>query len=85
MSENRNSFIAFLTGVLLGAAFGAVFALLFAPEAGADLRLKIQSGAEEQWQKANIELDKLKQSASKSAYPKETQDQSLEPMAEDEA
>ena len=79
MSENGNMFVAFLIGLILGAASGAGLALLFAPEAGEELRQKIQSGAEANWQKANIELDKLKQSASKTASPTEPQDQSLTP------
>ena len=63
--------IAFLwfIGVILGAVCGVVLALLLAPEAGEELRQKIQSGAAVNWQKANIELDKLKQSASKANLP----------------
>ena len=61
MSENGNTFIAFITGVILGAFFGAVFALLYAPEAGEELRLKIQSGVETNIEKANLELDRVKQ------------------------
>ena len=57
MSENGNMFVAFLIGLILGAVSGAGLALLFAPEAGEELRQKIQSGAEVKWQKANIELD----------------------------
>lgn len=61
MSENGNTFIAFITGVIFGAFFGAVFALLYAPEAGEELRLKIQSGVETNIEKANLELDRVKQ------------------------
>jgi len=81
MSDNGNMLVAFLIGVILGAIAGTGVALLFAPEAGEELRQKIQSGAESNWQKANIELDKLKQSASKSNLP-ESVDQTLEPQAE---
>lgn len=83
MSNNGNTFFAFLIGVILGAACGAGLALLFAPEAGDELRNKIQSGAEANWQKASIELDKLKQSASKTANLSETESQTLAPSAED--
>jgi len=81
MSENGNTFIAFFIGLILGAVCGAGLALLFAPEAGGELRQKIQSGAEVKWQKANIELERLKQSASKTNLP-ESVEQTLEPQAE---
>ena len=81
MSENGNTFVALFIGVILGAVCGAVIALLLAPEAGEDLRQKIQSGAEANWQKANIELDKLKKSVSKDNLP-ENVEQNLEPLAE---
>ena len=81
MSKNGNTFVAFLIGLILGAVSGAGMALLFAPEAGEELRQKIQSGAEVQWQKANIELERLKQSASKTKLPEQV-DQTLEPQAE---
>ena len=48
---------------LLGAVFGAGFALLFAPQSGEELRAKIQATAEEDWQKAQVqwqaELEKI--------------------------
>ena len=81
MSKNGSTLIAFLVGLILGAVSGAGLALLFAPEAGEELRQKIQGGAEVQWQKANVELDKLKQSASKTNLP-ESVEQTLEPQAE---
>ena len=81
MSDNGNQLVAFFIGVILGAVAGAGVALLFAPEAGEELRQKIQSGAEANWQKANIELDKLKQSTSKENLP-ESAEQTLEPQAE---
>jgi len=81
MSDNGNMLVAFLIGVILGAIAGTGVALLFAPEAGEELRQKIQSGAESNWQKANIELDKLKQSTSKENLP-ESAEQTLEPQAE---
>ena len=62
MSENGNTFVAFLIGLILGAVSGAGLALLFAPEAGEELRQKIKSGTKTNWQKASIELDKLNQS-----------------------
>ena len=50
---------------LLGAAFGAFFALLFAPQSGAELRANIQATAEKDIQKLQsqwqVELEKLNQ------------------------
>ena len=57
--------------LLLGAAFGATLALLFAPKSGAELRADLQATAEkdkarlqEDWQaamaKTNERVDKLK-------------------------
>ncbi len=80
MSENGNTFIAFFVGLILGAFFGAVFALLYAPEAGEELRQKIQSGAEANWQKANLELDHVKQTIQEKTN--QPQDESLAPQAE---
>ena len=60
MYENGNTIVAIFTGLIVGAFFGAVFALLYAPEAGEELRQKIQSGAEANWQKASHELDRVK-------------------------
>jgi len=40
---------------LLGAAVGAIFALLFAPQSGEELRTKIQTTAEQDWQKMQAE------------------------------
>ena len=83
MSENGNTYFAFLIGVILGAICGAGLSLLFATAAGEELRQKIQSGAEANWQKANIELDKIKQSASKTTNLSEADNQTLAPQAED--
>jgi gas vesicle protein len=41
---------------LLGALFGAGFALLFAPQSGAELRANIQATAEKDWQLAQEQL-----------------------------
>jgi len=82
MSENGNTFIAFLTGLIVGAFFGAVFALLYAPEAGEELRAKIQSGAEANWQKANLELDRVKQTIQEKTGQTQTQEESPAPLAE---
>ena len=53
----------YLMSFVLGAAVGAVAALLFAPSSGAELRAQIQTGAEAElkkaeaeWQKATTEL-----------------------------
>jgi len=41
--------------LLLGASLGAIFALLFAPQSGEELRSKIQTTAEKDWQKMQAE------------------------------
>jgi gas vesicle protein len=50
---------------LLGAAFGTIIALLFAPQSGAELRANIQATAEKDFQKLQsqwqVELEKLNQ------------------------
>jgi gas vesicle protein len=74
MSENGNTFIAFLTGLIVGAFFGAVFALLYAPEAGEELRLKIQSGVETNMEKANLELDRMKKTIQEKSNQPQTQE-----------
>lgn len=61
MSNNGNTFLAFFMGLILGAVLGGVLALLYAPESGDELRLKIQSGVETNLEKANLELDRVKQ------------------------
>ena len=40
---------------ILGAAVGAILALLFAPQSGQELRSKIQDTAEKDWQKVQAE------------------------------
>ena len=40
---------------IFGAAVGAIFALLFAPQSGQQLRSKIQDTAEKDWQKVQAE------------------------------
>ena len=40
---------------ILGAAVGAISALLFAPQSGEELRTKIQNTAEQDWQKAQAQ------------------------------
>ena len=81
MSENKNTIVAFFTGLIVGAFFGAVFALLYAPEAGDELRQKIQSGAEANWEKANLELEHLKETVQKKSNQPVTQEESLAPQA----
>jgi gas vesicle protein len=82
MSENGSSFVAFAMGMVLGAFFGVVFALLFAPEAGVELRTKIQSGAQTGWEKAQIELERLKQSEESAPLEAGVQDPSIAPAME---
>ena len=82
MSENGNTFIAFITGVILGAFFGAVFALLYAPEAGEEMRLKIQSGLETNLEKANLELDRVKQTIQEKTIQPNLDETPPAPLAE---
>lgn len=77
MSENSSQFVAFAVGMVFGAFLGAVFALLYAPEAGEELRTKIQSGAQTGWEKAQIELERLKQSEGSEPLEASVQDPQL--------
>ena len=63
MSENGNTIGAFFMGLVMGAFFGAVMALLYAPEAGVELRTKLQSGAQSGWEKVQAELGSMKGNA----------------------
>lgn len=67
---------------ILGAAVGAIFALLFAPQSGEELRMKIQDTAEKDWQKMQAEwqadqekihqrLDQIQQALQKQAAESE--------------
>jgi len=40
---------------VLGVAVGAIFALLFAPQSGEELRTKLQDTSEQNWQKAQAQ------------------------------
>jgi len=82
MEENGNMFAAFGIGVFIGAFLGAILALLFAPEAGEELRTKIQSGAQTGWDKAQIELERLKQSEGSAPLESGVQDQSVASVTE---
>ena len=82
MSENGNTIVAFFAGLVVGAFFGAVFALLYAPEAGEELRLKIQSSVETNLEKANLELDRVKQTIQEKTNQPQPQDESLAASAE---
>jgi gas vesicle protein len=42
---------------LLGAAFGAIAALLFAPSSGAELRSQVQTAAEENLERLQVEWE----------------------------
>lgn len=77
MEENGNMFAAFGLGIVIGALLGAVFALLFAPEAGEQTRTKIQSGAQTGWEKAQIELERLKQPENPASLETGVQDQAV--------
>jgi len=82
MYKNGNTLIAFFIGLIAGAILGAVFALLYAAGAGDELRQKIQSGAEANWQKANLELDRVKQTIQDKTNQTELPDESLTAPAE---
>ena len=67
---------------ILGAAVGAIFALLFAPQSGEELRTKLQDTAEKDWQKVQAEwqadqekihqrLDQIQQALQKQAAESE--------------
>lgn len=67
---------------ILGAAVGAIFALLFAPQSGEELRMKIQDTAEKDWQKVQADwqadqekihqrLDQIQQALQKQAAERE--------------
>jgi gas vesicle protein len=47
----------------MGVFFGAVMALLYAPEAGDELRTKLQSSAQSGWEKVQTELVSMKDTA----------------------
>jgi gas vesicle protein len=51
---------------IAGTAVGALFALIFAPQSGAELRTKIHDTAEKDWQKVQaewqVEMEKVHQS-----------------------
>jgi len=82
MEENGNPFVAFAVGMVFGAFLGAILALLFAPEAGEELRTKIQSGAQTSWEKAQIELGRLEQSEGSAPLEAGVQDPSIAPAME---
>jgi gas vesicle protein len=50
---------------LLGALIGAVFALLFAPQSGDELRANLQASAEKEWsglqEQLQVEMQKINQ------------------------
>ena len=75
MSEDGNPILAFLIGLIMGAFVGAVFALLYAPESGDELRQKIQSGAEANWQKANLEIERVKQTIQENTQQTQPQEE----------
>ena len=75
MSEEGNPIFAFIIGLIMGALVGASVAILYAPEAGEELRRKIQSGAEANWQKANLELERVKQTIQEKTQQPQTQEE----------
>lgn len=57
MSENNNSFGAFVAGLFTGALLGGIAALLFAPQSGEDTRSLIQEKSTEVYEKAGKTLE----------------------------
>ena len=82
MSENGNKFAAFVTGVFIGGILGAMFALLYAPEAGDQLRAKIQSSAQSNWEKAQLEFARLTHEEEPAQVVAGPQDQTVDPQTE---
>ena len=48
----------FFEGLIVGAVFGAVVALLFAPERGEDLRARLRAEAETEYQRVQEQMHK---------------------------
>lgn len=66
MSDNDNSFGAFLAGLLIGGLVGAVAALLLAPQSGEETRTQIKEKSIELRDKANASLEDTRLRASES-------------------
>jgi gas vesicle protein len=75
MSEEGNPIFAFIIGLIVGAFVGAAVAIIYAPEAGDELRRKIQSGAAANWQKANLELERVKQTIQEKTQQSQEQEE----------
>ncbi len=82
MSNNNDSFGAFLSGVIIGGFVGAITALLFAPQSGEETRevIKVKSTefrdkAIESTEDLRVKLDKLAQDAQTLANDLSTQAQ----------
>ena len=75
MSEDGNPIFTFIIGLILGALVGAAVAILYAPQAGEELRYKIQSGAQDNWQKASLELDHVKQTIQEKTHQSQPQEE----------
>jgi gas vesicle protein len=61
---NKDSSTGFISGVLVGAAVGAVIALLYAPQPGAETRRIVKEKALEVKEKAVKAAGKIKESVS---------------------
>lgn len=55
-----------LFSFVMGAVFGAVVALLYAPTSGEELRAQIREEADTRWKQASAEIDKTLKSVQKS-------------------
>ena len=60
--SGRNGFGALVVGLLLGGLTGAVIALLFAPQSGADTRIMIKDKSTELRDKAQQSVDQVRSS-----------------------
>lgn len=65
--SDRDDFGAFLAGFLVGGITGAVVALLFAPQSGAETRAQLQEKSIELRERAAAEAQELKSKAEKVA------------------
>lgn len=65
--SDRDDFGAFLAGFLVGGVTGAIVALLFAPQSGAETRAQLQEKSIELRDRAAAEAQELKTKAEKLA------------------
>lgn len=73
--SDRDDFGAFLAGFLVGGVTGAIVALLFAPQSGAETRAQLQEKGIELRDRAVAEAQELKTKAEKLAVEAKTRGQ----------